>query len=114
MIQKLLPWMVLLALVGYFLIKRSGDLSAANARDLVERGARLVDVRTPEEYGNGHIAGALNIPLHELNARLNELGSKEQAIVLYCRSGNRSGQAVSLLKEAGFTAVYNLGAMSRW
>ncbi|HEX2881788.1 MAG TPA: rhodanese-like domain-containing protein [Polyangiaceae bacterium] len=114
MIQKLLPWVFLVALLAYFFLKRSGDLSVAQAHELVARGARLVDVRTQEEYSIGHIPGALNIPLHDLSSRLGELRPQEHPVILYCRSGNRSQQAASLLRDAGFTAVHNLGAMSRW
>ena len=77
-------------------------------------GARLVDVRTPSEFAAGHIPGAINIPLQQLDSRLTELQPKDTAVVLYCRSGSRSGNAARMLKNAGFAAVHNLGPMSRW
>jgi len=92
----------------------SGKASVAEVKQLVDSGALLVDVRTPEEYGAGHIEGAVNIPLGELGARLKELGDPKQPVVVYCRSGNRSGQAARQLKAEGFTKVSDLGAMSRW
>lgn len=100
--------------VGVFLWMRSGTISGAEARRLVEGGARLIDVRTPEEYAAGHIEGAVNIPLQELAGRTSEIGSKETAVILYCRSGNRSRQAMAILKKAHFTTLHDLGAMSRW
>jgi phage shock protein E len=81
---------------------------------LVASGALLIDVRTPIEYSEGHIPGALNIPVQELTARLAELGDKQREIVLYCRSGARSGHAASQLRSQGFQRVHNLGAMSNW
>jgi len=101
-------------LVGYMLLARRGDVPTAEARRLVEGGARLVDVRTPEEFAGGHIEGAVNIPVQELDRRMSELGPKDAAIVVYCRSGARSAQAANMLKSAGYGSVHNLGAMSRW
>ncbi|MCS6915911.1 MAG: rhodanese-like domain-containing protein [Myxococcales bacterium] len=89
-------------------------MTGSEARRLVSAGALLVDVRTPEEWASGHLKGAINIPLQELEQRLAELGSRDRSIVLYCHSGNRSSQARRLLERAGFSAVYDLGAMSRW
>ena len=53
-------------------------------------------------------------PLQVLEQRLGELGPKEAPIVLYCRSGNRSAHAASMMRAAGFTAIYDLGAIDRW
>ena len=103
-----------LAVVGYLWLRRTGDIQTDEARQLVESGALLVDVRTPEEFASGHIEGALNIPLQELTQRIQEFGAKNQSIVLYCRSGNRSAQAQRRLRDNGFESVYNLGAMSSW
>lgn len=117
MIAKMLPTLLMIAavlVVGYFMFVKGGDVTSQQARQLVEAGARLVDVRTPAEFAAGHIPGAVNIPLQQLDSRLSELEPKEQAVVLYCRSGNRSGTAARLLKSAGFAAVHDLGPMSRW
>lgn len=62
----------------------------------------LVDVRTPEEFAQGHARGAINIPVQELGARLGEL-SRVKRVVVYCRSGARSATAARLLRMAGFT-----------
>ena len=63
----------------------------------------IVDVRTPEEYKGGHVAGSINIPLQQVPARLNEFADLPQPLVLCCTSGNRSGQAVAYLREQGIT-----------
>ena len=74
--------------------------------------ATVIDVRTPEEFSDSHYPNAINIPLNELPQRLGEIKELKQPIVAYCRSGNRSGMAVSILKQSGLTDVYNGGGLS--
>ena len=90
-----------------------GNVSGAEAHHLVESGALLLDVRSPEEFQAGHIEGAVNIPVQEMEARMGEVGSKERPVVVYCHSGMRSGRAAQVLERAGY-AVRNLGPMDRW
>ena len=73
----------------------------------------LLDVRTPEEFASGHLEGAANINVQELARRLSEI-PRDQPVVLYCRSGNRSAQAAQMLQAAGFTSVYDLGGIIAW
>ncbi len=73
----------------------------------------VIDVRQPEEYRNGHIAGAKLIPLGELKARMQEL-SKDKEIVCVCASGGRSSSATKMLIDAGYTAINMNGGMSNW
>ena len=61
----------------------------------------IVDVRTPEEFMGGHVAGSINIPLQEIQQRIDEIKAMPQPIILCCASGNRSGQATSFLKSQG-------------
>jgi len=69
----------------------------------------LLDVRTQEEYDEGHIDGSLLIPVTELEARLNEIEQyKDTPVLVYCRSGNRSVVASEILIENGFTNVHNM------
>lgn len=105
---------VVALVLGFLFLGSGGDVSSSEARRLVEGGALLVDVRTPAEFSARHIPGAVNIPLSELDARMNELGPRSRAVVLYCRSGNRSAQAARILEGAGYSSVHDLGAMSRW
>jgi rhodanese-related sulfurtransferase len=74
---------------------------------------QLIDVRTPEEFASGHIEGAINIPVQELQQRMDEVSSDEP-VVLYCRSGNRSNQAAQILDGAGYSGVYDLGGVIAW
>lgn len=115
--EKMVPTLLVVAVVlvaAYFMFMKGGDVSSVEARQLVNAGARLVDVRTPAEFSAGHIPGAINIPVQQLDTRMGELEPKEAAVVVYCRSGHRSGNATRMLKNAGFAAVRDLGAMSRW
>ena len=73
----------------------------------------LIDVRTVQEFDSGHIAGAVNIPVESLESRLSEV-PRDQTIVVYCRSGNRSAQAARILTQAGYTGIYDLGGLNTW
>ena len=75
---------------------------------LVKEGALIVDVRTPGEFKSGHIKGSINIPLDEIRSKITELKGKNKTIITCCRSGNRSGMAESILKNAGMEC-YNGG-----
>lgn len=100
--------------VAYAVFKPRSGIRGTEARDLVQAGARLIDVRTAAEFASGHIAGAINIPVQDLERRMSELDNKERPIVVYCRSGGRSGNAAGMLKNAGYVQVHDLGAMTRW
>jgi phage shock protein E len=105
---------VVAIVIGFFLARGRGTVSGADARRIVDEGARLLDVRTPQEFASGHLPGAINIPVQELDRRMGELAGKERPIVLYCRSGMRSGRAARMLEKAGYAAVHDLGSISRW
>lgn len=77
---------------------------------LIEKGAMIVDVRTPQEFSEGHLDNAVNFPLSELDKHFQYV-DKDQAIVLYCRSGNRSGKAYQYLQSQGFTNLHNAGGL---
>ncbi|MCC6750715.1 MAG: rhodanese-like domain-containing protein [Deltaproteobacteria bacterium] len=94
--------------------RRGSGLSSEDARALVSKGARLLDVRSREEFAGGHLPGAVNIPVQELASRVKEVGAAHQPVVVYCAAGMRSARAAGILRGAGFTAVHDLGAMSRW
>ena len=78
---------------------------------------QLIDVRTPEEYGQGHIDGAVNINFYDddFAQQLEQKLNKEQPVMLYCRSGSRSAQSAEQLKALGFKEVYDLeGGFMAW
>lgn len=104
--------------LGYTNVKNGGGLSAMMANRNRTSGSAtssneplVVDVRTPEEFQAGAFPNAINIPLDELYARMDELGSKSREITLYCASGARSAYAQRGLQQAGFTNVSNGGGL---
>lgn len=75
----------------------------------------LLDVRTAEEYEEGHIEGAINIPLKDLAYDVeNEIPEKEETIYLYCRSGVRVLTAGHILMDLGYENIYNMGGILSW
>ncbi|MEE9509084.1 MAG: rhodanese-like domain-containing protein [Candidatus Bathyarchaeia archaeon] len=86
-----------------------GDVTVEEAKSLVESNVSLiiVDVRTREEYDSGHIEGAILLPVSELEGRINEL-SKEEELLIYCRTGNRSSNSVNILKANGYTKIFHM------
>ena len=114
MTLKVIAVIIVAAALIFVLIQRVGKVSGSEARRLVENGALLLDVRTSQEFAAGHIPNAVNIPVQELDRRMGELGPKDRPVVIYCRSGRRSSHAATMLKKAGYTAVHDLGAMTRW
>jgi rhodanese-related sulfurtransferase len=101
-------------LLAWIISQRLGKVPPNEAKELVKKGAKLVDVRSPGEFAGGHIEGAINVPVGELERRMNELGPKDAVYVVYCASGMRSARAKGILRAAGRTNVHDLGAMSRW
>jgi len=86
------------------------------SKKVAESGVITLDVRTPFEFATGHIQGAQNIDFDSGNfATLIESLDKNATYAVYCRSGNRSGQAVTIMTDAGFNSVYNLnGGVIDW
>ena len=83
-----------------------------NIKEILKKeDVTVVDVRNTWEYDEGHVNNAVNIPLNEIPARIGEFRNMHGPVILYCRSGNRSGAAVHLLKLAGITDVYNGGGI---
>ena len=77
-------------------------------------GAVLLDVRTPQEYREGHIPGSQNVPLQQLDKVEEVTENKDTVLYVYCRSGERSRQAVSLLRAMGYTNVHNIGGIAAY
>lgn len=71
----------------------------------------IVDVRTPQEFAENHFPKAINIPLDQVAQRINEFKEMPKPIIAYCRSGNRSGIAVSILKQNGIPDAVNGGGL---
>ena len=106
-----------LLLAGCSTSSTAMDLSVSEfSSKVTEAGIITLDVRTPSEFNEGHIEGASLIDFQSGNFE-NEIASlyKNQTYAIYCRSGNRSGEAVKVMTEAGFTKIYNLdGGVIDW
>ena len=87
----------------YFLFQKPQELGAQQFKEPI----KIIDVRRPAEYKEGHYPNAINIPLSKLNKHVEDLKEHPGAIVLYCRSGKRSGKAFQLLQNAGIKNAYN-------
>lgn len=94
--------------MGFFETLFGSSKTNENIALLVNKGAFLVDVRSPGEYASGHVKGSTNIPLDQIQHHLAKFKGKEN-IVVFCRSGNRSSQAKAILEQNGFTNVTNGG-----
>jgi phage shock protein E len=77
----------------------------------IKAGAAVIDVRTPDEFADGHYEGARNIPVNVLPNRMDEIGPKDKPVVVYCASGARSAMAAKMLKASGFLDVVNAGGL---
>jgi len=106
-------WGVLLGAILFSMILPKSGQPKAELKELLANGALLLDVRTRGEFASGHANGSKNIPLDELSRSLKQL-DKEQHIVVVCASGMRSSQAVSLMKQNGFTNCYNGGSWTNF
>ena len=111
--------LIILGLGGLFFVSQdrpssmspTAQLTFQNVQSDITNGAGLIDVRTAEEYKAGHIAGSVNLSLQEIQAGKMPDTMKDKTIYVYCHSGNRSGQAAVILKNAGYTVV-DLGAIT--
>ncbi len=90
------------------------EISVAQAAEMRDSGAFILDVREPDEWVAGHIPDATLIPLAQLESRLNEV-PQDQEVVVVCRSGNRSATARDILLQSGFDQVASMaGGMNDW
>ena len=93
------------------------NITAQEAKELMDReeGYVILDVRTEEEYAQGHIPGAILIPDYEIETKAEEiLTDKDQMILVYCRSGRRSKNAAQVLLELGYTDIREFGGIIDW
>ena len=109
----LLAWFVTLSALADY----KGELDQQQALDKIKTGnISVIDVRTPEEFAEGHVPGAINIPYDKIGERLHEIpATKDQPVLLYCRTGKRAAMAETTLTAAGYSNLYHLkGDMQAW
>ena len=113
--MNLVTWIVIAgAVVAFLLLKRLSLVTPSTAREWLNKGALVIDVRSEGEFQERHLPGAINIPLGRLGDEIaRRAPDKEQAILLHCLSGTRSGMARSMLKRMGYRNVFNLGSYGR-
>ncbi|TLX74719.1 rhodanese-like domain-containing protein [Labilibacter sediminis] len=81
--------------------------------EILSQGATIIDVRTPAEYSGGHVEGSINIPLDQVQHKMNKIKKMKSPLVLCCASGIRSASATSLLRSKSINDVYNGGRWSK-
>lgn len=110
-------WMLIglgAVLFVFMILPRLTMDSVDEAKALHRKGAKLVDVRTPEEFAEGSAQGAVNIPLGDFAGKVTqEDWAKDAPVLLFCRSGSRSGMAKRQLLAAGYKTVLNVGTVAR-
>ena len=108
---------VVIVLGIFFLIANQGGggapgLTFQTVQTDIAGGGQLIDVRTPAEYSNSHIDGAINLSLQDIQQGSVPSAAKDKPVYLYCHSGSRSGQATRVLKAAGYQNIVDLGAIA--
>ena len=119
--KRILPiLLVALLLAGCAAPAEGGSYRQINMDEAItmmeeESGYIILDVRTPEEFAEKHIPGAINIPNETIGTdEIPELPDKDQLILVYCRSGNRSKQASEKLVALGYTNIVEFGGINDW
>jgi len=117
--RKVVAWATILLLVlGASAPLAAGtrftEVTVAQARELIQKRARdaqfaILDVRTPEEFAEGHLSGAVNVNLMaaDFERRLGAL-DRGRTYLVYCRTGNRSSRAIQIMDRLGFRSVYHM------
>ena len=100
--------------MGFFDLFQQADIDQGVKEYLATPGAVLLDVRTSEEYRDGHIPGSKNVPLQALDKVASVAENKNMALYVYCHSGARSRQAAGLLRRMGYRNVNNIGGIAAY
>ena len=113
--------MALIMAAAFLLIACGGpgykQISQDEAMKIMEEesGFLIVDVRRPDEFAEGHIEGAINVPNEGITDKMpEELPDKDQLLLIYCRTGRRSKEASEKLAKIGYTNVYEFGGINTW
>jgi phage shock protein E len=113
-----MDWIIPLAAVAvvaaFLLLKRMSFVTVDAARKHLANGALVIDVRSPEEFRQGKVPGAINLPLGEVRTKIGQVAKdKQQPLLVHCLSGGRSAIARQQLKKLGYPNAFNLGSLAR-
>ena len=100
--------------MGFFDFLKQPDINKGVADFRNTEGAILVDVRTPQEYREGHIPGSKNVPLQQLDKISSVADNKDAPMFVYCHSGARSRQAAAMLQHMGYANVNDIGGIAAY
>lgn len=100
--------------MGFFDFFKQVNINQGIEEYKATQGAVLLDVRTLGEYREGHIPGSKNVPLQQLNKVESVVKNKDIPLFVYCYSGSRSRQAVSMLQRMGYTNINNIGGIAAY
>ena len=100
--------------MGFVNFLEGSDMNQGVKEYQATPSAVLLDVRTPEEYREGHIPGSKNVPLQSLDKVTGLVNNQDTPVFVYCHSGVRSSQAVSALQRMGYTNVKNIGGIAAY
>ena len=100
-----------MSIVDFF---KQPDINKALKEYAEKENAVLLDVRTPQEYRDGHIPGSKNVPLQTIDKVTSIVENKDAALYVYCYSGARSRQATAMLQQMGYTNVQNIGGIAAY
>lgn len=109
--------LVVLVIVNELRLRAGGaEAAPADAVRLINDGAAVLDVRSTDKFAGGHIVGARNVPMADLDGQLEALTKlKDKAVLLCCDVGSQSAKAAAALRGAGFAQVHNLkGGLAAW
>jgi phage shock protein E len=110
-----LTWIIIgVAIAAFLIFKQMSVVRPGTAREWLNKGATVIDVRSEAEFQERHLPGAINIPLSRLSDEIVRCAlDKEQTILLHCLSGGRSGIGKGVLKRMGYRNAFNLGSYRR-
>ncbi len=100
--------------MGFFDFLHGADINQGVESFRATPGAVLLDVRTAQEFGEGHIPGSVNVPVQSISRAPELIPQKDTPLFVYCLSGARSRQATAQLKQMGYSNVENIGGISAW
>lgn len=108
-------WLILVIVIAlWFGLRQMAFVQSRTALEHLKQGAKVIDVRNPDEFSSRHISSAINLPLHELSQRIAQVApDKNTVLLLHCQGGVRSGMAKRQLEQMGYTKVFNLGSYGR-